>query len=130
MSIFQPERNKKRILLVEDDKLISRAYHYALTDAGFEVTIADDGNEALRKIKEENPDLVLLDVIMPILNGFEVMEKLNKKAATKRPPVIMISNLGQTGDIARGKKLGAIDFLVKSNISLKEMVEIVKRQLA
>lgn len=129
MNIFEPIIQRKKILLVEDDLLISRAYRFALGEAGFDVVLAEDGKEALEKIKDEKPDLVLLDVIMPLLNGFEVLERLKKKGKTGNPPVIMVSNLGQESDVVRGKKLGAVDFLVKSNISLKDMVETVTRQL-
>lgn len=130
MNIFEAVKEKKRILLVEDDMLIAQAYKYALNDAGFEVLLADDGKEALEKIKSDKPDLVLLDVIMPVLNGFEVLERLKKRGLVGKPPVIMISNLGQDGDFLRGKKMGAVDFLVKSNISLKELVDKVKKQLS
>ncbi|MES3006009.1 MAG: response regulator [Patescibacteria group bacterium] len=126
MNIFETILERKKILLVEDDLLISQAYRFALGEAGFDVLLADDGKEALEKIKAEKPDLVLLDVIMPLVNGFEVLERLKKRGMEGKPPVIMISNLGQAADIARGKKLGAVDFLVKSNISLKSMVETVK----
>lgn len=128
MNIFEPIEDRKKILLVEDDQLISRAYRFALGEAGFNVVLADDGKVALQKIKEEKPDLILLDIVMPVLNGFEVLEKLNKQSKKESPPVIIISNLGQQADISRGKKLGAVDFLVKSNISLKDMVEVVKKQ--
>lgn len=128
MNIFEPVGERKKILLVEDDQLISRAYRFALGEAGFNVVLADDGRVALQKIEEEKPDLILLDIVMPILNGFEVLEKLKKQSKKGSPPVIMISNLGQQTDIARGKKLGAVDFLVKANISLKDMVDVVKKQ--
>ncbi|MBU0722436.1 response regulator [Patescibacteria group bacterium] len=122
--------DKKKILLVEDDQYIVRAYKDGLMRAGFEVLIASDGNEALEKIKKDLPDLILLDLIMPVKNGFEVLEELKMNGETKKIPVAILSNLGQDSDIKKGKALGAIDYLIKSNFSMKEVVEKVKFYIA
>ncbi len=114
-----------RILLVEDDKFISRAFHDGLTRAGFEVIQALDGVEALDKIKTEDIDLMLLDLIMPTKNGFDVLEEISAKKL-KKFPIIILSNLGQELDIKKAKEFEADDYLIKSNVTLKEVVEKVK----
>jgi DNA-binding response OmpR family regulator len=117
---------KKKILLAEDDKFICKAYQDGLTRAGFEVVIAHDGEQALSKIKSDKPDLILLDLIMPSKNGFEVMEDLKKNPSMSKAPVVILSNLGQESDVKKSKDLGAVDYLVKSNYSMKEVIEKVQ----
>lgn len=121
---------KKKILLAEDDKYISRAYKDGLERAGFEVLIATDGNEALEKIKNDAPDLILLDLIMPVKNGFEVLEELATDDGVKKIPVIILSNLGQDSDVKKGKDLGAADYLIKTDYSMKEVIEKVRFYIA
>ena len=128
------EDNKKerkiKVLLAEDDKFISRAYQDGLSRAGFTVTAVFDGNEALEKLKSDKPDIILLDVIMPEKNGFEVLEEIKKDNELKRVPVIILSNLGQDTDIQKGRELGAVDYLIKSNFSMGEVIEKIKKYLA
>lgn len=118
---------KIKIVLAEDDKFISLAYKDGLTRAGFEVVHAADGAQAAEKIRQEKPDIVLLDIIMPEKNGFEVLEEVKKNPETKDIPVIVLSNLGQESDIKKGKELGAYDYFVKSNLSMAEVVEKVNK---
>ena len=120
---------KPKILLAEDDKFISRAYKDGLERAGFDLVLASDGEEAVAKIKSEKPDLVLLDIIMPLKNGFEVLEEIKKDPAVKDIPVIVLSNLGQDSDITKGHSLGAVDYLVKANFTMAEVVEKIKKYL-
>jgi DNA-binding response OmpR family regulator len=120
---------KIKIVLAEDDKFISRAYFDGLSRAGFDVIQAYDGNAALVKIKEAKPDIVLLDVIMPEKNGFEVLEELKKDDELKRIPVIVLSNLGQETDIQKGRELGANDYMIKANYSMTEVIEKIKKLL-
>ena len=117
--------NKKnvKILMAEDDKFISRAYNDGLTRAGFSVTMASDGEEAITKIKETKPDVILLDLIMPGKNGFEVLEEIKKDEGIKDIPVIILSNLGQDTDVKKGKELGAADYLIKSDFSITEIIK-------
>jgi len=122
--------NTKRILLAEDDKFISRAYKDGLTRAGFEVETAYDGNEALKKIRANKPNLILLDLVMPDKDGFETLEELHLDKKLKKIPVIVLSNLGQDSDVKKGKELGAVDYLIKSDHSMKEVIEKVKFYLA
>ncbi|MCK4540460.1 response regulator [Candidatus Parcubacteria bacterium] len=121
------KKNKQvKILLAEDDKFISKAYQDGLGRAGFKVITAYDGNETLKKAREEKPDVVLLDLIMPEKNGFEALEEIKADNDLKNIPIIILSNLGQDSDIQRGRDLGANDYLIKSNFSIREIIEKIK----
>lgn len=121
--------SKSKILLVEDDQFICRAYSDGLSRAGFEMILAADGQEGLEKAKENKPDIILLDLIMPIMNGFEFLEKIKQDNNLKNIPAIILSNLGQESDVAKGKELGAKDYLIKSDYSMEEVVNKVKEHL-
>jgi DNA-binding response OmpR family regulator len=121
---------KKKILLAEDDKFISKAYNAGLEKSGFEILVAYDGVDAINKIKSKKPDLVLLDLIMPIKNGFEVLEELKLDDALKHIPVIILSNLGQESDVAKAKDLGSVDYMIKSNFTMAQVIEKIKFHLA
>jgi DNA-binding response OmpR family regulator len=118
-----------KVLLVEDDQALLKIYSNKLRLNGFDVLMATTGDEAIRKAQAEDPRIILLDVILPEKDGFLVLEELNKNAATKKIPVVILSNLGQESDIERGRKLGAIDYLVKSDVSLTDLVDKVKRYI-
>lgn len=120
---------KPTILLAEDDRLISRAYEIGMKREGFNMLIAYDGTEALNILKEKKPDIILLDLIMPNKNGFEVLAELKADERLKTIPVIVLSNLGQDADIVRGKELGAVDYLIKSDLSISDVVEKVNTYL-
>ena len=112
------EKTKKyKVLLAEDDKFISLAYKDGLTRAGYSVIYAENGKKALDLTKKEKPDIIMLDIIMPEMNGFEVLEALKKEKTTKKIPVVILSNLGQESDIKKGQELGATDYMIKSNYS-------------
>ncbi len=115
-----------RILLVEDDRFLRRAAEAALRRHGFTVLTAADGEEGLRLARAEKPDLVLLDLIMPGLQGFEVLKLLKAEAATSAIPVIVLSNLGQDSDVQRAMEAGAADYLIKANLALDMLIERVK----
>jgi CheY-like chemotaxis protein len=120
----------KRILLVEDDRFQRKAVEAALRERGFDVQVAIDGEEALRLVAEgERPDLVLLDLIMPKVSGFEVLRRLKEGGATARVPVIVLSNLGQRGDFERAIEGGAAAYLVKAKVTLRELVQRVAAAL-
>ena len=123
------EQPAKRILLAEDDRFLRRAEEAALKRAGFVVLAAADGEEALRMAIAEKPDLVLLDLIMPKLQGFEVLKALKADPATAIP-VVVLSNLGQEGDVQRALEGGAVAYLVKANLSLDELVARARETLA
>lgn len=117
---------KPKILLAEDDEFIVCAYKEYLNQNGFDVIVASDGEETINKIKAEKPDLVLLDLIMPIKNGFEVLEEIRKDKEADAIPIIVLSNLGQKSDIEQCGKLGANDYLVKTDTNLKKVVAKIK----
>ncbi|MBU2612853.1 response regulator [Patescibacteria group bacterium] len=119
------ETKGKKILIAEDDKFLAKAYEAKLEKSGFEVTIAKDGEEALRMMKETKPDLVLLDLVMPVKNGFEVLEEISKDATLKKIPIIIVSNLGQEADVMHGKELGVADYLVKAEYSLQQVTDLI-----
>jgi len=118
--------NMKKVLVVEDDQFLANAYKLKLTKSGFEVTIAFDGVEALQSMRESVPDVVLLDLIMPNIDGFACLDEMQKHEKLRNIPVIVASNLGQKEDIDRAKALGAVDFIIKSNVSIEEIVQKVK----
>jgi two-component system alkaline phosphatase synthesis response regulator PhoP/two-component system response regulator VicR len=120
----------KRILLAEDDRFLRRAAEAALKRAGFTVLAAADGEEALRMARAEKPDLVLLDLIMPKLQGFEVLKALKADPGTATIPVVVLSNLGQDGDVRRALEGGAVAYLVKANLSLDDLVARARETLA
>ena len=115
----------RRVLLAEDDRFLRRAAEARLRRHGLEVLTAVDGEEALRIARAERLDLVLLDVVMPKLEGFEVLKLLKEDKATASIPVIVLSNLGQERDVAQAKALGAVAFLVKAHLSLQDLVDRV-----
>lgn len=116
-----------KILLVEDDKPIATALKLKLEDSGYDVVYAEDGAIALDSLKDETFNLILLDLIMPNVDGFEVLEKMKEQNITT--PVIILSNLGQDEDIKKAKELGAEDYFIKTDIDLKELIEYIKKQL-
>lgn len=111
-----------KILLIEDDKFLRELMARKLITLNYDVSVAVDGEEGLQKIKDEKPDLILLDLILPGINGFEVLERAKNDPTTVTIPVIILSNLGQGEDIERGLKLGAKDFLVKAHFTPQEIV--------
>lgn len=112
----------KKVLLVDDDPLIIRMYQNKLSNDGYQVATAFNGEEAFSKIAKEKPDIILLDIMMPKMNGVEVLKKLKSDDATKDIPVIILTNLGDSSeDVESAKKLGALDYVVKSDITLKEL---------
>ena len=115
----------RRILLAEDDRFLRKAAETALKRQGFTVLAAVDGEEALRMARAESPDLVLLDLIMPKLQGFEVLRALKADAATAAIPVIILSNLGQDSDVKQAMEAGAAGYFVKANLSLQDLVKRV-----
>jgi len=119
----------QRILLVEDDRFLRKAAEATLRRNGFVVRTAVDGEEALQRIQEEAPDLVLLDLIMPKLQGFEVLRILKQDPATRQIPVVVLSNLGQEGDVQQALQGGAIAYLIKANLSLQDLVTHVQKIL-
>ena len=124
-----PKGKKKLIVLVEDEQTLANLIELHLKKKGFSVKTAKDGIEGLEMIMEEKPDLVLLDIILPRMNGFSVMEKLNEQGILPALPVIIVSASGQPVEIERARKFGARDYLIKVNFHPDEVVEKVQRAL-
>lgn len=119
----------KKILFVEDEAALQKAVGGALSDAGYEVISATNGDDGARLAASALPDLILLDLMLPQKDGFAVLADLKGNPATARIPVIIMSNLEGTGDVERALALGATTFLVKMNYKLDEVVEKVKSVL-
>ncbi|MFA5025277.1 MAG: response regulator [Candidatus Shapirobacteria bacterium] len=117
----------KKILIAEDDKFLSSAYRFKLTKAGFDVQIVGDGAELLTNMGIRMPDLILLDLVMPVMDGFTTLESIRSNPRYKTIPIIVASNLGQKEDIDRTKELGATDFVVKSDMSLDSLIEKINK---
>lgn len=118
-----------KVLIVDDDAFLSGIYATKLELEGFLVVTARDGEEGLKAAMREKPDLILLDVLMPKLDGFEVLKRLKADAETKPIPVIMLTNLGQKEDIEKGLQDGAVDYLIKAHFVPAEAVEKIKKVL-
>ena len=116
----------KRILIIEDDKFLRELISRKLKDEEFEIVEAVDGEEGLKKITEEKPDLILLDLILPNIDGFEVLSRMKEDLKITAIPVIILSNLGQKEEVERGLKLGAADYLIKAHFTPGEIVEKIK----
>lgn len=109
-----------KILVIEDDKFFQKFYSTKLAEAGHTVTVAVNGDDGLKKIPEVKPNLILLDIIMPVKDGFDVLTEL-EKSPHKNIPVIVFSTLGQEQDVAKAKKLGAKDYINKSYFDLDNL---------
>jgi len=123
------ENHARRVLLVEDDRYLRKAAAAMLRRQGFTVLTAEDGEEALR-LAAERPDLILLDLIMPKIQGFEVLKALKRDPRTSGIPVVILSNLGQESDSKAAREMGAVDYWVKSNLDLEELVRRIEETVA
>jgi DNA-binding response OmpR family regulator len=123
------EGKNKKIVVGEDDKNYSNIFKLKLQKEGYEVFLAENGGDVIDIARRENPKLILLDIIMPIQNGFETLKILKSDPQLLHIPIVMVSNLGQEEDIKKAKKIGATDYFVKANISIQEMINIVRRYM-
>lgn len=119
-----------KILIVEDDGFLRDLLARKLTHEQFNLLIAADGEEGLELATNEHPSIILLDLILPGINGFEVLEQIRANPEMKDIPVIVLSNLGQEGDVDRAKRIGADEFLIKSNFNIDEVVVKMKELIA
>lgn len=115
-----------KIVIVEDDKFLRELITQKVLKEGYQVVEATNGEEGIAKIKEEKPNLVLLDLILPGIDGFEVLRQAKENSETSNIPVIILSNLGQKDDVGRGMKLGAADYLVKAHFTPGEILSKIK----
>ncbi|MEK7612480.1 MAG: response regulator [Patescibacteria group bacterium] len=117
-----------KVLLVEDDKFLSSLLKNRLEKDGYEIIVAHDGNEAIEALRNNTPDIILLDLILPGKSGFEVLEELKADPQLQNKvniPVVVISNLGQESDMERGRELGVVDYFVKARISIDDLANKV-----
>ena len=121
--------NQTKVLIVEDDKFLSELISTKLDKEGFNIALAGDGETGLKKAEEFKPEIVLLDIMLPGMDGFEVLEKLKASPELKKIPVIILSNFGQESKVERGLQLGAVDYLVKANFTTGEIVAKLKEIL-
>jgi two-component system, OmpR family, phosphate regulon response regulator PhoB len=129
-ALMRSRRKRPVILLVEDDRLLADMYRFQLEHEGYQVEVAFDGKQGLSAIRTSQPDLVLLDVRLPIMEGFEVLEQLQTDPhEVKRIPVVILSNYGDARMISRGLELGARDYLVKSATTPTILVAKIKNLL-
>jgi DNA-binding response OmpR family regulator len=119
---------KNKVLLVEDDPMVVRMYQRKLTMEGFDLSVAFNGEEGLAALAKDRPDIVLLDIMMPKMNGFEMLKKIKNNQRRKDIPVVMLTNLGdRSEDIQKCKELGAVDYWVKASLPLKDLVEGIRK---
>lgn len=117
------------VLIIEDDVFLSGIYQKKFEMEGFKVIIAGDGESGWQTAKKKKPDIILLDILLPKLDGFAVLEKLKKDAETKNIPVILLTNLGQKDDVEKGLEQGAVDYLIKAHFKPSEVVDKVSKIL-
>ncbi len=125
----QTSPKNKTVLVADDDHFIVTAFRAGLQNAGYEVLVALDGQEAVKLITDHRPDVILLDVIMPTMNGFEVLENIKTNGDLARIPVIMFTNLSQQSDRDTAQSYGVVDFFVKTDMSFKDVLLRLDRLL-
>ncbi len=121
--------NQPIVLIAEDDQFLSRMYATKLSGAGISVVVAEDGKQALDAARKQKPGLVLLDILMPKMDGFEVLAELKKDPNLKDVPVVLLTNLSEVDDVARAKKLGAAEYLIKAHFLPSEVLAVVRKYL-
>ena len=119
----------KNILIIEDDKFLRELIVQKLIKEGYDAAEAIDGEEGIKKVKTAKPDLVLLDLILPGIDGFEVLTRMKENPSLVQIPVIILSNLGQKDDVERGLKLGAVDYLIKAHFTPGEIIDKIRNTL-
>ncbi len=117
------------VLIVEDDVFLADIYKKKFEMENFKVTVSDNGEKGLNDIKKKNPDVVLLDILLPKLDGFGVLEKIKADKTTCAIPVILLTNLGQKDDVEKGLEMGAVDYLIKAHFKPSEVVDKVRKVL-
>lgn len=122
-------RYMKTILFIEDESVLQKTFREIIVQEGYQMISALDGETGLRVAKEKKPDLILLDLILPKIHGFDVLKKLKEENETRDIPVIVLTNLEGLEDVEKTLKLGATTYLVKTNYSLEEILEKIKKAL-
>lgn len=122
----QTPSKKKFILVAEDDNFYANIYKVKLAKEGFDVQVVGNGEWVLKMIQQKKPDVILLDLVMPVMDGFETLKALKSDPKTESIKVIVLSSLGQDEDIEKAKQLGASDYLIKTNVSIQQVVDKIK----
>ncbi len=120
----------KTILLIEDDPFLVEIYTTKLKEEGFSMAVAIDGQEGLKIIKEKAPDLLLLDIVLPNVNGWEILREIKRDDKLNNLKIVILSNLSQKEEIEKGMKLGAVKYLIKAHYTPSEVVKVIKKILA
>ena len=123
------EKEKYKILIAEDDLFISEVYFTKLSSEGFDVVLVDNGEDAVKKFEEENPDVALLDILMPRMDGWDVLTKIRQKKDGENAIIIMLTNVGDKDAIDKALKIGANDYLIKSFFTPEEVVVKIRKLL-
>lgn len=121
---------KPKVLIVEDDKFLRELAAQKLTKEGFDLSAAMDGEQGIALAEKVIPEVILLDILLPGIDGFEVLKRIRANAALKGARVVMLSNFGQTEDLEKAKALGADRFLVKANFTLDEIISVAREEMA
>lgn len=121
--------DKQKVLIIEDDTMILDMYTLKFSQEGFEVSAAEDGQKGWDQAQSVMPHVILLDIILPEMDGFTVLKNLKEHEQLKDVPVILLTNLGQDGDVKKGLELGANDYLIKANYTPSQVVDKVKSVL-
>lgn len=121
--------DKKKLLIIEDEPVLNKALQDFMTAEGFEVATAIDGEEGIRKVFSEMPDLILLDIMLPKKDGYEVIKEIKADEKIKNIPIILLTNLGSVNDVEKAIELGATTYLVKADYKLEEVMQKIKSVL-
>jgi CheY-like chemotaxis protein len=121
---------KKKILIIEDDEFVRKLYREQLVRQGYDFVEAVDGVEGIEKVRSEHPDFILLDLMLPKKNGFEVLADIKQDPAITSIPIFVLSNLGQQSDVQAALSMGVDDYIVKSDFRLSDVVEKISKRLS
>jgi CheY-like chemotaxis protein len=117
----------KKVLIVEDDKFFISLISKKLKEAELDVSFANNGKEAFEELAKGNPDLILLDIMLPDIDGYEILKRIRDNNVTKNIPVVFLSNLGSKDDILKGRELGVNSFLIKATVTIEDVLNEVSR---
>jgi len=121
--------NKKKIFIIEDDEFLADIYQAQLSQGGFQVAVFNEGEKGYQAVIKEKPDLIILDILLPKSDGYDILKRVRENTLTKKTPVIMLTNLSSKVDVKRGLSLGANDFLIKAHFTPSEVLSIVDKYL-
>jgi len=118
--------NKRKILIVEDDNFVAEVYFAKLSEMGYEIILAQNGKEGLVALEENKIDLILLDILMPVMDGVEMLEEIKKRKEWENIPVILLTNVGEQESIRKVREMGVKNYLIKSHFTPAEVIEKIE----